>query len=146
MIRADQLEPHQPRNGRALEHNSWRNIAITLTDHVRKFSKRSDYSNSQMRRGNRTHGPLVELIELDGGHRGNCLVRVFVEAIQCDMLHQRHMSGVHESPHDNSEGTVRLGLHDYSNRRRARINCQALDWAVRQRFNELPKLFELELP
>jgi hypothetical protein len=71
---------------------------------------------------------------------------VFVEAIQRDMLHQWNMSGVHESLHDNAEGAVRLGLHDDSNRSRTRINSQMLDWTVRQWFNELPKLFKLELP
>ena len=34
MIRTDQLEPAQPRNCRALEHNSWRNIAVTRIDRL----------------------------------------------------------------------------------------------------------------
>ena len=74
---------------------------------------------------------LIKFIQLSVGHRAYGSVRMFVEAIQGDML-PRNEACLHKSPNDNSEGAIRFGLHNDSNRSWTRLDDQLLGRLGRQ--------------
>src|ERR1700691_6794829 len=74
---------------------------------------------------------LIKFIQLSVGHRAYGSVRMFVEAIQGDML-PRNEACLYKSPNDNSEGAIRFGLHNDSNRSWTRLDDQLLGGLGRQ--------------
>src|ERR1700680_3839658 len=84
-------------------------------------------------------GASVELVEVFGRHRSDSFIRVFVEAVQCDIFPKQF--SLHKTLNNNSNATSGQWLHDDANSCRTRFNTQVLDWG----FTHAHQFLEREL-